>query len=221
MTMHDRERDALEAYFRLLRSKGADDANLSRRRALLDVLLSLLSGRPRDGVHYREAVDVALASLNRADWPFFLQLAREYFYFWMEDVKTIALLHGEGEFEVGVPVAVPVEEKLEEAWKRLDNEKFSIAEMWPLKAYLAALRDEGADKAVVEIRQKLVKLLLVRLRGVTAKDGRSYRAVVESMLPLFTMKETRYLFLAVVREFFYFWIGAPDAAAHIRLESER
>ncbi|MCX7628589.1 MAG: hypothetical protein N2Z69_09320 [Methylophilaceae bacterium] len=218
MTDGWRETNALEAYLRLLRSKGADEANLSRRRESLSMLLPMLAGRPSSGMHYREAVDVVLEKLDRAEWPFFLMVSREYFYFWMGDLKAIAALHSEGEFEVEPPPLPQVEDKLKEVWKRLDTEKFSVVETWPLKAYVAALREEGADKSVLETRAKLVKLLLIHLRGVETKSGKAYRAVVESLLPLFAMKETRYLFLAVVREFFYFWMGDPDAATHIRLE---
>jgi hypothetical protein len=64
----------------------------------------------------------------------------------------------------------------------------------------------------------LVKLLLVQLRATEEKDGKNYRAAVDAILPLFVMKETLHLFLAVVREFFHFWIGAPNAAIHIAAE---
>jgi hypothetical protein len=34
-------------------------------------------------------------------------------------------------------------------------------------------------------------------------------------LPLFNIKNSRRLFLVVVREFFHFWIGNPDAASMV------
>jgi hypothetical protein len=218
MIAPDRERKALEAYFNLLKSKGADDENLAHRRTLLDKLLPLLTGQSAEGWFYRDVVDDVFQLTDRSEWPFFLVLTREYFHFWMDDIKAIATLHAGGGFEVEPPVSVQTEEKLKRIWQRLDSEKFSVAEMWPLKAYSAALREEGAEKAVVETRQKLVKLLLVQLREVEEKNGKIYRGKIESMLPLFVMKETRYLFLAVVREFFHFWMGDPDAASYIQLE---
>jgi hypothetical protein len=218
MIAPDRERKALEAYFNLLKSKGADDENLAHRSTLLDKLLPLLTGQPAEGWFYRDVVDDVFQLTDRSEWPFFLVLTREYFHFWMDDIKAIATLHAGGGFEVEPPVSVQTEEKLKRIWQRLDSEKFSVAEMWPLKAYSAALREEGAEKAVVETRQKLVKLLLVQLREVDEKNGKIYRGKIESMLPLFVMKETRYLFLAVVREFYHFWMGDPDAASYIQLE---
>ena len=219
MTDQNRERVALEAYLRLLNNQGADDANQARRSALLVNLFPLLAGRPAESGVFREAVDESLSAIERNDWPFYLALSREYFHFWMGDVKAIAAMHAGGGFAVEPPVAAHLEERLKEVWERLDREKFSVVESWPLKAYMAALRDEGADKDVVETRQKLVRLLLVQLRQAEDKNGKVYRVIVESMLPWFAMKETRYLFLAVVREFFYFWVGDPEAAGHIQLEA--
>lgn len=219
MAENNREATALEAYLKLMQGKGADGANLARRSALLETLFPLLAGNPAESWLYRDAVDESLKGVDRNDWPFYLVLTREYFHFWMGDFKAIAALHASGGFEVDSPEPSNIDEKLKEIWKRLDTEKFSVTEKWPLKAYLAALRDDGADKAIVETRQKLVKLLLVQLRETETKSGKVYRSIVESMLPLFVMQETRYLFLAVVREFFYFWIGDPEAATHIQLDA--
>lgn len=219
MTDSNRELKALEAYLKLMQGKGADDANLARRSLLLGALLPQLAGHPAENWLYRDAVEETLASIDRNDWPFFLVLTREYFHFWVGDFKMIAALHAGDGFEVVAPEPAHVDERLREVWKRLETEKFSVTEKWPLKAYLAALREEGAEKDVIDTRQKLVKLLLVQLREVDSKNGKVYRSVVESVMPLFKMQETRYLFLAVVREFFYFWIGDPDAANHIQLDA--
>jgi hypothetical protein len=213
-----REQAALDAYFKLMQGKGADEANLAQRRALLMQFLPHLTDQPAEGWLYRDMVDDVLPSVDREMWPFFLLLTREYFPFWTGDIKAIAALNAGGGFGVEPPPQAQTEENLKQVWKRLDAEKFSVAETWPLKAYLAALREEGAEKSVVDTRQKLVKLLLVQLRGITEKNGKHYRTAVESTMPMFVMKETRNLFLAVVREFFYFWMGDPDAATHIVLD---
>lgn len=219
MTTQDREQKALDAYLKLMQGRGADADNLAQRRALLEKLLPALAGQPAEGWLYRDAVDESLAQVSRNDWPFFLLLTREYFHFWADDFKAIAAaLHAGGSFEVEPPAQAQTDEKLKQLWKRLDTEKFSVMEVWPLNAYLAALREEGADQTVVETRQKLIKLLLVQLREEEEINSQTYRLAVDAMLPLFVMKETRYLFLAVVREFFHFWIGAPDAASHINAE---
>lgn len=219
MSQLDQETKALNAYLQLLSNKGADEANLARRRDFLLKLIPLLKQYASDGVHYREEVDLLLKQVDKAQWPFYINVAREYFHFWTDDIKAIAAMHASGGYEVAPVMAEVPTETLKQIWKNLDKEKFSVAELWPLKAYTAALREEGAEQGVVETRAKMVKLLLVRLRDVEEKDGKHYRNAVDSTMPLFVMKETRYFFQVVVREFFYFWINDPDAASHLSLES--
>jgi hypothetical protein len=218
MTLQDREQKALDAYLKLIGSKGAAPDNLARRKALLEHVLPGLAGQPADGATYRQIIDELLLQVPREDWPFFLAVTREYYYFWVDDFKAIAALNASGGFVMEAAAAyVHNEESFKQIWHRLDNEKFGIAEMWPLKAYRAALREAGAEKSVVETREKLVKLLLIELREVDEKNGKTYRAAVDALQPLFVMKETRQLFLMVVREFYYFWMGDPEAPGHIVL----
>lgn len=221
MTKNNREQDAFNAYLRFLESKGASADNLARRRALLMKLLPLLEHQPMDGNAFRDQTECVLESLERTAWPAFLTVAREYYYFWAGDIKAIAAMHSGGGYEIaGLHDSVPPED-LRALWTSIDQEKFDLAETWPLKAYASALRDEGAEKSVVETRSKLVKLLLVRLRGASAKEAGLYRRAVDSTLPLFAMKEMRLLFQVVVQEFYYFWIGDPEAASHLVLDAQQ
>ncbi len=98
----------------------------------------------------------------------------------------------------------------------LDKEQFDVSETWPIKAYTLALRQNGAEQSLVDTRVKLVKLLLIRLRDAPAKNHKIYRIAVDASASLFAVKGTRHLFFAVVREFYYFWIGDPKAAEYIR-----
>jgi hypothetical protein len=221
MSEPQREQAALEAYLKLMRNKGATEENLAKRASFIRLMFPLLNGQPLDGAIYREAIDEAMSQRPREEWPFFLALSREYFYFWINDLKSIAALHSNGEYEVEpLSGVVHTDESLKQAWKRLDTERFEVYETWPLQAYRAALREEGADKSVVETREKLVKLLLLDLRNVSEKNGRTYRVAVDSLLVIFKMPETRRLFLTVVREFYYFWIGDPEAASRIVLDRQ-
>jgi hypothetical protein len=211
----NREKEALKAYLKLLENKGADSALLKRREAFLSRLTQALTGKPGDGPVYRETVEKLLDSIESKDWPAFLAVAREYYPFWTSDIKAIAALNSEAGFNVEPVQWQPIDCNLKTLWTVLDKEKFSVAETWPLKAYTMALRQEGAEQTLVDTRVKLVKLLLVRLKDAPDKNHRIYRIAVDATLPLFTMKETRKLFLTVVREFYYFWIGDPEAASHL------
>ncbi len=219
MSNTDREYQALSAYLRLLENKGADADNLFKRKAFLMKLIPLLAGHEQDGEFYQSQTDVALNSCDKSTWPFLINVAMEYYHFWINDIKAIAALHASGAYHVEPVVASVPTDNLKTLLSKVDKEQFSVTEKWPLKAYAAALREEGADQDVVDTRTRLVKLLLISLRDVETKDGSSYRIAVHGLLPVFVMKETRDMFLMVVREFFYFWIGDPDAVNHIVLNS--
>jgi len=221
MANTDREFVALNAYLKLMSNKGADDANIARRKEFLLRLIPLLAGKALQVEIYRTHVDQLLKLSDKTLHPFFMGVAHEYQRFWINDIKAIAALHSSGGFNVAPKVApVPIE-SLETLWKTVEKEQFSVTEKWPLKAYASALREEGASQDVVETRSRLVKLLLLRLREVDGKDGDHYRAAAHALLPLFELKDTRSMFLAVVREFYYFWIGDPNAVKFIIMKRPR
>jgi hypothetical protein len=55
----------------------------------------------------------------------------------------------------------------------------------------------------------------VRLKNAPIKNHKSYRTAVDLTLPLFNIKNNRRLFLVVVREFYNFWVGNPDASSMV------
>lgn len=214
----NREQEALGAYLRLLRNKGASIEALKQREDFLSKLLPDLAGEPNEGRLYRDIVENLLETIDKTQWSFYLPVAREFFPFWIKDIKAIAALNADAGFDVEPPQWQPLDCNLKALWAILDKEKFAVAETWPLKSYTLALRQEGASQTLVDTRVKLVKLLLVRLRDAPDKHHKLYRIAVDSTVPLFAMREMRQLFLIVVREFFYFWIGDPDAAQYILTE---
>lgn len=218
MTKINREQDACTAYLRFLTGKGVSSEDIAQRSLILQNLTPLLDGRPMDGSIYREQVETALDHMERAFWPAFLTVAREFYYFWASDIKAIAAMSAGGAYRIQpLPLSEPPPD-LQQLWNSIDQQKFELAETWPLKGYASALRNEGAEKSVVETRSKLVKLLLLQLRYARVKEPFEYRIAVDATLPLFAKKETRMLFLIVVRDFFYFWLGDPDAASHVTLD---
>lgn len=213
-----REQEALEAYIRILRSKGASADGLALRESLLHKILPLLDEKECNGEAYREVVESIIPEVDKAHWPFFLTVIREFFRFWTGDIKAIAFLSAQSAFEIEPTSWQPLDQSLKSIWDKLDKEQFSTVEMWPIKAYTLALRQEGASKELVDTRVKLVKLVVLRLRDAPEFNNKRYRMAVDACLHLFEAKQTRDLFLAVVREFFYFWNGDPDAAQFIQID---
>lgn len=215
----NREQEALHAYLNLLKNKGANPQSLKEREQFLLQLLPALAEIPNEGAPFRDAVEDLLDGIAKSDWPFYLAVAREYYPFWTKDIKAIAALNAEAAFDPEPLKWHPLPCDLKTMWNTLDKEQFTVVENWPIKAYTLALRQEGATQALVDTRVKLVKLLLVRLKDAPDKNPRIYRIAVDATVPLFDLRQTRRLFLVVVREFFYFWIGDPDAANYILKET--
>lgn len=213
-----REEKALRAYIKLLQAKGASEEALKQREDFLLKLAFNHEEEINEGYLYRRAVENLLETLDKSDWPFCLSVTREYYPFWTGDIKAIAALNADAGFDLEPITWQPQPINLKKTWESLDKQQFELSETWPMKAYTHALRNEGASQSVVETRLKLVKLMLVRLKDAPEKTPKIYRIAVDSTFPLFDLKETRRLFLAVVREFYYFWIGAPEAASYILIE---
>lgn len=215
MTIQEREQKALEVYLKLLKSKGFGPETFAPRVEFLNHLMPLLAGKPQVGADYRKVVEHLMDSVPEEDWPESLVVAREYFPFWMNDIKAVTLLS-----KVVTEDALPIDWKpmhveLSQLWNTVDQEKFGTAEAWAIKAYTKALRNENAEQTLIDTRLKLVKILLVRIKDAPVKDNRAYRVAVDATLPLFELKKNRRLFLVVVREFFHFWSGNPEAEKYI------
>ncbi len=210
-----REKEAVNAYLKLLQSKGASSSLLHRRSLFLDKLCGNLANLSHDGAEYRIAVEIIMESVPQDDWHENLTAAREFYPFWLKDIKAIAALNRNPGFEVPPVNWKPDLVSLKALTESLETEKFDTSENWPLKAYAQALRDEGAEQALVDTRVKLAKIALIRLKTAPEKSGVMYRTAVDQTLPLFTIKQNRRLFLVVVREFFHFWSGNPDAASMV------
>jgi hypothetical protein len=211
MTIEPREQEALEVYIKLLTNKGFGPETFVPRINFLNKLIPFLAGKDLNGRVYRSAIEQVMDTVEEADWPESLTVAREYFPFWMNDLKAVALLSRVSTVD-SLPIDwQPKHIELSELWQTVDTEKFGTTDAWALKAYTKALRDENAEQLLIDTRVKLAKILLVRMREAPDKNNRVYRTTVDATLPLFEVKKNRRLFLVVVREFFHFWSGNPDA----------
>ncbi len=213
-----REKAAINAYLKLLESKGASAAVLYKRSAFLDKLSLGLADKVLDSNQYRDVIETVMAKASTEDWHEHLTAAREFYPFWLENIKAIAAHNISPGFEVKATPWTPMQTTLKELWDSLESAKFEASENWPLKAYAKALRDEGAEQSLVDTRIKLAKIIILRLRDAPEKNNKSYRTAVDLTLPLFNIKNNRGLFLVVVREFYYFWTGSPDAASRVLQE---
>ncbi len=210
-----RENEAVRAYLKLLQTKGAASGALLQRSMILEKLIVNLAGKALEGNEYRQAVEILMETVPADDWHDCLTALREFYPFWRQDIKAIAAINLNPGFDV-IPLQwKPLPVSLKALMEGLATEKFDASENWPLKAYAQALRQEGSEQSLVDTRVKLAKIILVRLKNAPIKNHKSYRTAVDLTLPLFNIKNNRRLFLVVVREFYHFWIGNPDASSMV------
>lgn len=215
MKIEEREQQALEVYIKLLKSKGFGPETFIARTNFLNKLMPLLAGKDQIGSVYRKIIETLMDDVPQDAWPESLIIAREYYPFWVDNVKAIARL-SEATVEDALPIDwQPVQLQLSELWSTIDEKKFSRTDSWALKAYTAALRNENAEQTLIDTRVKLAKVLLVRLSDAPEPNNKTYRTTVDATLPLFEVKNSRRIFVVVVREFFNFWAGNPDAEQFI------
>lgn len=215
-----REDNAVKVYFKLLKSKGADVKSIGQREMFFVKLFPRLVGKEASGQVYRDEIETLMDEFPAKSWPANLTIAREFYPFWMGDIKAIGHLANELGFDLHPVSWMPDNIVLQDIWETIDQEKFETAASWALKSYTSALKGEAASTDIIDTRVKFAKLLLVRLRNAPVTEKNAYRIAVDATLPLFELKKTRQLFLVVIREFFYFWAGNPDAHEHVMKTSK-
>ena len=87
--------------------------------------------RDRD---YREAVEALMETIPPEDWHPGLTTAREYFPFWMHDIKAIAAHNRFPGFDIPPNQWRPATTTLKTLTASLETEKFETSETWPIKA---------------------------------------------------------------------------------------
>ena len=207
-----REKEAISAYLKLLQSKGATTKVLYNHSVFLDKLTEQLAGKPLDAREYSKTLDAVMETIPADEWHTNLNTAREFYPFWMKDIKAIAAFNLHYGYDVDSIQWKPVATSLKALIASLETEKFDASENWPLKNYAQAMLDLGADRALVDTRVMLAKIILIRLRDAPIKNHKSYRTAADLTLPLFNMNDTKQVFLLVVRQFYNFWTGNPNAS---------
>lgn len=213
------ENEALNAYFSFLRTKGVTQQSLDARLEFLVRLLAGLAAKPYDRTAYAGALNMIMKKTRDQAWHFHMQVAREFYPFWMQDIKAIALLSEQYGVQNAVVDWAPLPLTLKQLSQTLNLFIFNEAESVLLERYLAALRQQALSKGLLVVKLRLAKIILLRLREAPHKSGAIYRVAVDMTLPLFRLKNSRQLFLEVVREFFGFWMGDSGTGSTQRLSA--
>jgi hypothetical protein len=200
-----REEEAQKAYVKLLTGQGVSQRVLVQREFVIIRLSAFLKNIPCDGNHYRAAVDRFIASIDPAEIPTILPVIREFFSFWVRDIKAIAAMSQAKVFNGSTPVVMVTQDELFKHWYDLDKMVMSNNEEQIMDAFHQVLHVRGFEAVVLKERMRMAKYLLLSLRNVPHKQSHSYRQMVDRNLPLFNALGSQHTFLSVSREFYYFW----------------
>lgn len=202
-----REQEALKAYVKLLSSQGVSQRVLVQREFIILRLSVFLAQIPGHGSHYRQAVDRFIHSIDPAEVPAVLPVVREFFSFWMRDIKAIAAMSQANVFHGTSMPSIATQDELFKHWYDLDQLALQKPEAQMLEAFHTATLARNPDPLIYKERMRMAKSLLLSLRQVAHKQSLSYRQIVDRNLPLFNALGTHHAFLSVSREFYYFWRG--------------
>ena len=158
-SVNSREQQALEVYIKLLTTKGFGPSTFVPRINFLNKLMPLLAGKEPNGGVYRGVIEALMDTVSAQDWPESLVISREYFPFWINDLKAVSNLSKSTTVDT-LPIDwQPESVQLGDLWHSVDAEKFGTTDAWALKAYTKALRFENADQTLIDTRLKLAKIL--------------------------------------------------------------
>lgn len=202
------EEEALEAYFKFLTLKGVSQPQLDARGAFLNEVVTRLQSKQQTREMYAETLNALMPRATDAKWLDCVTIAREFYPFWMQDIKAIACLTNSYGADLQTIEWKPLPTSLVVLSESLKQEVFNEQESLLLEQYLNLLHEQALERHAGLVRIKLAKIILLRLRDAPLRNNLVYRMAVDVTLPLFRQKKSRQLFLAVVREFFYLWINA-------------
>ena len=206
-----REKEASDAYSKFLQGKGAPSGELYLRSKFLDIFTTYLANKQQIRKEYSSVLEQTLVKLSDDEKSNALNTAREYFPFWMNEIKAIAMFEEYYGFNVSKVKWKPKYNSLQSISEALETDRLNDSESQSLNAYRLTLTKQGAEKSVIDTRSKLAKIILLCLKDAPTNNHANYRISVDMTLPLFKSEEIKKLYLKVVREFYYFWINDPDA----------
>ena len=211
MTDENRSEYAVNAYVKFMQTKGIGADIVALRTKFLKKLVIFLKGKSTKE-EFGKALNTILIIEDNISRHQQLNIAREFYPFWIGDVKLIAAMSASYGFDLDAIQFKPMPTPLEWATiEELGNAKFEEHEVSLLSRYSDGLLKKNLVGNALETKIKLVKVILLRLRDLPVKNNLAYRLAVDVTLPLFIMDDLKQRFLQVVREFFYIWMDHPAA----------
>jgi hypothetical protein len=210
-----REEEALSAYVKLLTTKGLNQRALIQREFIVIRFSAYLDGIEGDGAHYRQAVDKFLASIDQEEVDTVLPVVREFYSFWVKDIKAIAAMNQGQIFSPKSESNEATTRELIAKWNLIDQLSMKKVEHQLLDAYTNAIHQRGIAGEALTLRRKIAKFIMLALRDEPNKQPLVYRNMVDAHMPLFMLTQAQHAYLSVAREFYTYWNGDVPAKAKV------
>ncbi|WP_374536020.1 hypothetical protein [Chitinimonas taiwanensis] len=206
---------ALEQYLETLKLSGVSTKQLTLARHFLRHLMSTLRDLPQDGHGYRKASELTLRNFPADEQ--FRSFVREFFPYWNGEAAPPP--------KTSQPSLAPTEASLLAAMQKMEADPWAqtsvlkleqqLHQLKCLQRYAEELKKAGLEDANVQLRARLIKLLLFHLREATP-NTESYRAGVDKLLAMLPSQERWHVFVSLAREFFYFLASDPEAGSKLQ-----
>ncbi|MEE9331451.1 MAG: hypothetical protein V3U89_04385 [Methylophilaceae bacterium] len=205
-----RQEKAISAYVNFLEAKSVDVPAIELRTKFVKKLIVLLDDQfNREG--YGKALQSILKIEENIERQQQMNFAREFYPFWIGDIKSIARTSESYGFDLSSTKFKALPASLE--WPAIDKlsaESLDEQESKLLRDYSLNLQQQNLMEDAIQAKIKLAKIVLLRLRDIPIKNNVAYRMAVDVTLPLFNLEDIKQRFLEAVREFFYIWIEKAD-----------
>lgn len=206
----DKQKQAINAYAKFLQTKGVASEALELRTDFVRKFSVLLEGKD-DRVDYGKALQAMIKIEENIDRQKQLNFAREFYPFWVGDIKSIARISETYGFDLDSENFKALPASLE--WPAIDAlsaETLDEQENKLIRDYSLDLQQQNLVEEAIQAKVKLAKIVLLRLRDIPIQNNVAYRMAVDVTLPLFNLDDLKQRFLEAVREFFYIWIEKAD-----------
>lgn len=205
---------AIEGYINTLQGRGVGNDSVWECKYFLIKLAKNLYGFHGDGASYRQAVEALLLNVEVGEREFCINLAREFYPFWVNENKLAAEINSKDASILNTPINEPTNITSLELWDSIEKEFFSDSERQKINVYVESLKQSGVMIMHIRTRQKMAKIIIKELRNY-GDAAENYRKAIDKTLNLFTRQDLKEFFLIVSREFYSFWVGGEQKDNYI------
>ncbi len=202
--------EAINTYLNVIRSKGANEADIHERNVFFSRLNIHLDALPKSNRAFREALRIVLDASNRNEWTFYLTISREYLPFWINDIKNIAALTKDHVFNLNISRCVAQLIDIDRLRDQVLSTNFSLVEKWALNNYAESLRQDFETKESTAVKLTMAKMIIFEIRSLELPQIIAYKMAVDLLIPSFESSKARNLFVDVSNKFLSFYDGRPQ-----------